>query len=94
MTIAQIRPVHNIHPAVLSAQAAPQDEQAARLEAGFQLLRQCHALYKAWPPAPAEGPPPGTALADALLVRCGSLPSLAMHDCVLRSQTNPRVLYC
>lgn len=74
------RPVHNIHPALLSAQAAPLGEHAARLEAGFQLLRQCHALHKAWPPAPAEGPPPGTALADALLVRYGTLQSLAMHD--------------
>ena len=43
-----------------------------RLDAGFQLLRQCHALYKAWPPAPAEGQLPGPASADALLLRCSA----------------------
>ena len=58
---------------MLCLQGAPPDEAAARMDAGFQLLRQCHALYKAWPPAPAEEQLPGPASADALLLRCRAL---------------------
>ena len=63
-------PCKHAEEAVLCLQGAQPDEAAARLDAGFQLLRQCHALHKAWPPAPAEGPPPSPAPADALLLRC------------------------
>ncbi|KAK9841857.1 hypothetical protein WJX81_007591 [Elliptochloris bilobata] len=56
-----------LRPREAPAAAALPDEEAARVEAGFQLLRQCHTLHKAWPPAPAGAPAPASA--DALLLR-------------------------